>query len=75
MRIKDERLTTETIAFKDLSIGDVFVFAEGTNDVFLKISSNTTGFNIFNLAAAEVDTIGVKSSRCIKLNATLIIED
>ena len=38
MRIKDERLTTETIAFKDLSIGDVFVFSEGDDDIFLKIS-------------------------------------
>ena len=48
MIIKDERLATETIAFKDLSIGDVFVFSEGDDDIFLKISCDTTGFNIFN---------------------------
>ena len=75
MRIKDERWVTETIAFKDLSIGDVFVFSEGDDDIFLKISDDTTGFNIFNLTAEEVDMIGAKNSRCIRLNATLTIKD
>ena len=75
MRIKDERWVTETIAFKDLSIGDVFVFLEGDDDIFLKISYDTTDFNLFNLTAEEVDMTEAKNSRCIRLNATLTIED
>ena len=75
MRIKDERWVTETIAFKDLSIGDVFVFSEGDDDIFLKISCDTTSFNIFNLTAKAVDMTYAKNSRCIKLNATLTIKN